>query len=429
MSSTWEAVKGAQVSELIAVSPYERSKYREGFKIWDAAIGVPACSLRDTKITTLNQMTAIRNSNNHWRNIVSPALKKVGPLGDNNTILRPSIDSKYHIDFKQRGLFEVIEAAHVLAHIRGDERKIRSKYYYSESFTAKEFIQAIAEIGISIMLDIPMNITCNPDPVFPYNIKVVTTTNYTNPLLIISCNNKDAMVPDRDNIIIHVAVHIEPYPIGHINGSNKYTINDCWCCMPSMVSVVGFEFSDYIAHQNIIEFKNKEANYIMHYMDLLDPVYLDGIKEDAINYYGELPEDNCWQRALNWLNTQNYYSNFMYTCALPCRECLLHNSNSEGRPVRPEGIPPKTVKKNTLWYSYEAQIKNIIKLIKNAALLYWSKYNDLKEVKKTIAERNKGYKLKLDRLKQKKTFYKSLDKIKQGKPLTDRERKIYMGLK
>lgn len=430
-STEWRTLLGLKPADIIAGNPYALSKYRRGYACWDTAVAVPACSIRTDKITSIKQLGPSRNSNTFWTSVVSPALRMVGPIGKDGKIVRPKIPG-YSVDYKAIDYLEVIEAAHVLAHIRGDEAKVGKKAHYAQSFTDKHFVQAMSEITISLLFDIPINISrryaSGGVPNLPYGIKVTSTTNYQEPMLIVPWKGAGALAFDETNVIIHTAVHIEPYPYGYLTGSGKYTEDDRWCCMPAMVTIVGIECVDYLTHQNVV-MVGGEPCYIMHYLDLMPPDYISNVFSLGELAYGKQQPDAEWMTAADWINSTHFYNSFMETPALPCRECMLHNRASEGKPMRPDTRPPKTLKKSDPWYRYELELKRIMRLIRFAVNMHLLRFFTGKYLRETLRQRVSGYKRKLRRIKDSIRLLKIHERVQQGKPLTERDQKLYWSTK
>lgn len=430
-SPEWRTLFRTKPEHIIAGNPYAQSTQRNGFACWDTAIAVPACDIRSDKITSLNQLSPTRNVNTFWTNEVTPSLRTVGAISGDGKISRPRI-AGYSVDYKALDYYELIETAHVLAHIRGDEQKIGKKTHYAQSFTDRHMVQAIAEMTVALLFNLPINVSRywknNGEPNLPYGIKVTATTNYQEPMLIIPWKGDKAPAFDETVMIVHTAVHVEPYPYGFITGSNKYNINDRWCCMPALVTIVGIECIDYITHQNVVVVGH-EPCYVTHYLDLLPPAYLANVISLGEQVYGKAQSSIEMTQVDTWVNSRYFDNAFMETPPLPCRECLLHNRAAEGKPIRPEVRPPKTLKKDNPWYKYEQDIKKLLRIIRNAVTLDLLRFFGSKCVRENLRERARRYKAKLRRLKDSLKLLKIYEKVRQGKSLSEKEQVLYLAHK
>ena len=233
-----------------------------------------------------------------------------------------------------------------------------------------------------------------------------------------------APVFDTTIVVINVAVHIEPYPFGYITGSDRAFESDMWSCMPGIATIAGVTCIDFLTHQNIITL-GTNANYAMHHLDLMPPSVIPNILSLAQQSKMPLPVDGEWVKVADWLNSDSYYKSMMQTPTLPCRECLLHNRAAEGRPIRPDSKPPKSLKKGTPWHKYETDIKRLLSILKRAVRLHLSRFYTTKEIKAYLRDRTSGYKGKLEIVKNGQRRIKIMKKVRLGKPLTKREQLLY----
>ena len=435
----WQMLCSMPVDHLIDGNPIMRSDIRQGgFKSWDAAVAIPASTIRRTGIINKQQLVPCRATNTYWTNEVGKALKFVGPI--NNLIRRPMasqiVDLREHPDG-----WEVLEAAHVLAHIRGDpDRKIKKKFNYEMSYTREHFKHAMAEIIVGLLFDLPINVgkykPLRGAPNMPYQILVIPTTEFKSPYLILPWKNEHSLVPDETLAVINVALHIEPYPGGFVTGSGKIKLSDRWCCSPSIVNIVGWDTPEFITHQNVIN-----DNYIEHYADLMPPNTLNNYLDLYKERFGVFKPDNIeWFYVQDWLNSSSYAQAYMETPPLPCRDCLLSNFKTDAKPERPKGYAPKKLVKPNyrkdhrhyqeqkyaeydykMWHRYEAEIIDIMRIIEAANLAVLMETTRSKALKVLIKLRKKNYLAKLKRLKLEKYLEDGLQRIKKGTQLTMRQ--------
>lgn len=431
ISNKWQKILNLNPTELITPNPFEQSLHRNGLACWDAAIGIPACSIRSSKITSLKQLSSIRNTNTYWINEVVNALRNVGPLQPGK-LLRPTASFMVDLVACPEG-WTILEAAHVLAHVRGDFEKV--KRVKPRKPISYYFRNALAEIIVAIIFNLPIGITNYRHrpygtAMLPYGIFINVTDSFAAPYVRIACKNKNALMPDNVITVIQVALHIEPYPYGFTSGTLNYDIHDRWACLPTIINIVGFEIVDYLLHQSII-INNKQSEYVMHYLDLLPPNLISNYIELGKEAGTYKPDNIEWFMFDDWLDSESFRLLRLATPPLPCTDCLMHNYMSEGKPIKPKGWLPKKIKKNTAWDRYVKDNKSIFNLIRNATRIYEAQFliGGLKSLKAEWRTRISNWKSRLKNLKRTELLESALIKTKEGKQLTKTEDKILTAYK
>lgn len=414
----WSTLCGKQPVSLLNPDPFALSN--RGLACWDTAVAIPACVLRSGHVTTINQLTPSRNVNTYWLTAMTEAMRHIGPRATGE-ILRPVAPFLADLTKMDQG-YMLLEAAHILAHERGDEDSIIGYKAFDATTTLYHFKQAIAELIVGLLYDIPIYVDklsanqARGKPTMPAGIVVNTTDDFKSPILYVDCAGNDSLAFDEATVIIHVALYTEPHPYGYVDGTNRVKTDDYWCCHPTMINIIGWECVDYITHQQIVEL-NRKTYYGIHHNDLLPPDML-------IPLLPEMPRGTGWYKVEQWMTSSDFNMKYWRTPPLPCKNCLMHNRKTELRPVKPDGKAPKRLeKKHTAWRHYTAAIRAIFTIIQQASM--WREASilsgEMRQARKIWRIRIQGYKQKLLDIKQSRKLFKVLDKVKKNKALTKTE--------
>ncbi|GAG27616.1 unnamed protein product, partial [marine sediment metagenome] len=222
----------------------------------------------------------IRGINSHWDNVIVPAFSRVGPLGLNGEILRPRAPWIFDLMEMPEGWF-LLEAAHVLAHMRGDIKPSYRGYSKQHSKTSGHIQKSIGELITALAYDVPLDTGLRDDgkpaePDMPhYGIEIKTSSRFNLPYLRAPWDNREALRFDETLAVINAGVFIQPHPYGFNTGSMKHHRRDRWCCLPSMVVIAGWETVDVITHQPLVSARpNKMKSpvcYGVHPSDMMSP--------------------------------------------------------------------------------------------------------------------------------------------------------------
>lgn len=375
LSDAWSRCKGLPANVLVPFNPLAMSELRPGKRaLWDAAAGIPACSARMKKPVNPNDVRVIRNTNTDWLNVITPALSRAGKVSIDSEWRRPS--GPFILDItalEDRDQF--MEAAHVLAHLRGDNKPLDRRIHPWESRTAFHLQAAVAELAFARMFGLPVDVSVRDKGVgasrsdFPYGIELKSTSRMSSPLLRVPWATNEAPYPDKTMCIVSSAVLVESAPVGWKTGSMASTTRDRWACLPSMAVVVGWELVDVVMHAQtgVYDGRGEETppiNYVMQPYDLRSPgdlwAYL------ALAHANGMPID---------MDGRMYYDDFVRsdryrelagrTPALPCRECMRTGLGvlKPSKPYDP-GAPDKE------WDRYATERKKLFVLLENAQVEY-----------------------------------------------------------
>lgn len=361
--NTITVIQSADPYTLADGNVYKRSEYRDGWNIWDAAIGIPAAKLRGSHIQEYNKIQGIRHTNAHWTEHMLPALRHIGPLGYDRRIVRP--EGPYILDLRRSSLgWTILEAAHALGHLRGDGAVPRHVLGWAQAQgeTAGNFIGVLGEIIFSIMFNLPLDVSDRHandpgEPDFCYGIEVKTSTNILDPVMKVPWNNNESPEPDRTFVVAQMGVRIEPHPQAYEQYTDAVTIDDRWCCMPSVVTFAGWEGIDVITHQPLGQasvrgefLPRAPVSYVLRAEDMMEPGLMWGVLMDGRETFG-MPEVSDTRRYFHeWIESPEYAELLANTPPLICKDCMTF-VRTEFAPRRPR----KRVDKHD--EDYEEQLK------------------------------------------------------------------------
>lgn len=336
-SPPWLFLKGLRPEAILSGDPWAPSQSRQGgWRVWDGAAAVPRCTLRGDRVKRYQDIVPVRNCNTSWLEQMEPAMRRTGPLGFGGEVLRPSGDFILDLTTNELG-WQILEAAHALAHLRGDVR-VRSfskQRAASTGRTSGNFAGAVGEIVFSILYDLPMDVTAreNNDPGSPdaqYGIEIKTSTSFLDPLMKIPWNSRESPQPDKTLAVVQMAVYIEPHPKSYETQTDTIEPGDNWRCMPTIVAVAGWECMDVIAHQPLtadqLDAKRNDAHlsylYTMKAADLMEPGLLWGYLKGGVAAQGPPVVNERYQYFEQWIQSDAYKQLIANTPPLVCSECM-----------------------------------------------------------------------------------------------------------
>lgn len=445
----WTTVRKVPRVDLFAHNPFELSDFRQDdnrncFKMWDFICSTPSPRKWIQNITRISNMPHSRNeSNRYWYDVLLPAMGMVGPIGEDNKILRP-VD-RYIFDLKTiSDGWELLEAAHVLAHLNADVTHTGRWYAHERAPTQRQVWDKLAEIAVALTFNLPID-TGKRVPGMPciphYGLEIKSSNVFGNPCLQVPVSSLDAPPPDKTLAVVCTGVFIEPHPYGVMLGLDEYKLIDRWACMPSAVVIAGWELMDIISKQPLISVNpgnsKKPVHYGMRAGDLLPPdslrVYLELARRTV--HIGEVVCDKRHRLVREWLASDEYHQIMMGMPPLPCRQCLCINRRAEGAPQRPSGRPPKTLDrkdpKHDKWLRFDDALTLIHKIGTKAAVAFegTTTFENRAQCILQRKQRKRNHQARLDDMKEDAWYKKMCIKHHKGKDLTIREEKRYKAYK
>jgi hypothetical protein len=441
-SPEWKHAFDTDPYALLHPNPFELSQYRISnldqdsaksvyrFRCWDSAIAIPACGIRAPEPKPFGSVQIVRRTNEQWNGEALPAILHTGPLGKDGALLRPRGRHIFDLTATRKDFaWDLLEMAHVMGHQHDEftpDVHTRNKALHNSASCMQ---RAITEIVFAIMYGLPVDVGTDRLPGAPntyFGTDLKCTTDFRKPVLRLPWKTNDAPRPDTTLSIALSTVFIQPHPHGFTTNTGECDADDIWCCMPSIVAVVGWEGIDFITHQALgyNPFSSKRrGHYTVPADDLLSPelywAYLAlatrtsrgdcvplftppdaavarsmaaiaraeqaeamimtatsldvAAREKAVNELWETERRNIkWVYPREWLETGHYRWLYQHTPPLPCKYCMTINRNAEGAPVTPKGQRPtgprKTWPKD--WVRWEQDLAAIRDILHSAIVNY-----------------------------------------------------------
>jgi hypothetical protein len=180
----------AKFAEAVDVNPFAPSRFRSrGLQAWDAAVQIPRAALATGRLVAIRDVRPVRSVNTYWKEEAQEAIRRVGPIGPNGEWLRPR--GSFIADFRDDQCWMLAEAAHVLAHHRGDYADLAlGPIDPIQLPTARLLQQALGELVIASKFNLPIDIGQPLDPFpmrphLPYGLTVCPTPYFSSPILAV----------------------------------------------------------------------------------------------------------------------------------------------------------------------------------------------------------------------------------------------------
>ena len=375
---------------------------RGGLSVWDvAAVPTRFTEFRDMPA---QRIPAFRKTNAGWLDGTMRSFYTVGMVRDGVVVRRPadpwivdlmpggSVDREMRPDAGWR----LLEAAHALAHRADVAARFRPAGYGTFGALTMNWVTRLA---VALLYDLPVDLSgtapdgdprASNDAFARYGIVVCDSNAFHTPALRVPCIGPRAPVPDMDVAFVAAGVYIEPHPRGFTHGTSGWLEVNRWSCMPTMVSVAGWELVDAVFHQQPSSFRGSTPEFVVAAPALMPAdsfhAYIDAAKAAR----GEATADGVrvW-KVRDFLYSPAYDALIASAPPLPCRECLRLNMRAEGAPGRPD-CPPPLEKPDTRnmtyeerqWKEWDDKIDGVLDIIEKAVV-----YHESRAVGATAAKR------------------------------------------
>lgn len=458
----WLKITEQPPESLIPVDPFEPSLFRpDGLKIWDAAVGIPACSLRPEHTIKTRMIPTLRNTNTLWCQATTLALGRVGPLGPGGEVLRPKGAFIYDLVHDPVG-WKMLEGAHALAHRVGETKPREWKkamfhagktYFHTQRF--------LAQMCVCRAYGLPFDVWCldeglkgMPD-VTQYGIEIKSSSYFRSPIIKLPTTNGEAARPDQTLAVVSAGVYIEPHPRGFTEQTGLWKEVNRWACSPTVVVIAGWELIDVVTHQVLCSSDPEDGRepvcYGMSPADLQAPDTFWAYLRYAAEHRGMPAVDNkrYWY-VDEWLESDDYKNLLSITPPLPCMNCMRLNMRAEGAPQKPQGKMPEPRTADSFrkwklgdpkykaandneeeWLRWELDMQRVHTIVEDAVEYYEARlYGHVKSAAMR-ALRKSGYKKRLKDIGQIQSMQNALDRAqRQGRQSEavriDAERKAFI---
>jgi len=342
-SEPWKTIVSGGVD--MRLDPFAASAAREGRAIWDAAVALPACSIRSGRIARPRDIAPANPVNQAWGRTLAQSM---APMEG-----RPHGPFVYDFTTADDGWY-LMELAHALAHAScSSESEAQPPDPFDYFHLSQRFAWFAAAIAVGEMLGTPIPTSYRGD--FPgLGLGLSACPVPEAPWLTVPWDGTGAPVPDETLGIVAAGVYFEPVPAEYLSGSMRVRTSDRWCCMPTVVTLGGWAHIDRVCHCALSSEtpwgSGGEICYAMHMLDLLPPESLGAYfrlwqMETGRSSPGCPPSHGLFSSAFADLVAR--------TPPMPCKSCMCWNRRTADAPVRPSGRSrpktPKELKESRFW--------------------------------------------------------------------------------
>lgn len=428
----WLTIFKQRPDEVIPADPYEISRLRgpPHLQLWDACVGIPACSHRNLETLHVRNVPVLRGTNTHWTQVLAQAIPRAG-LTINGVTTR--ITAPWILDLTQMGEegWWLAELAHTLAHYRADFKRISVGPAQIPSRTFGRLQQAMGLIAVSHFFGLPMFVGEEIDdtrayPYFrQYGVDVKTTSEFGHPTLMEPCTGNEAPRFDTTVATVMVAVRIEPPPMASHMGGTEHQLADRWAGFPTMAAIIGWERMDVLTHQPLASYYPRDPKakkcYAIHPADLMPPDTFWNFLALARRARGLPISDSQNMTVQEWRQSPEFALRFNETPPRPCNECLGWQKRSEAAKKRPRDNAPDFQKRE-----YKTEMLRFRKVVRKAELEYQVRvYGSTAARNRINKQRRAAHKVKLQRDRDRKLLSDAKAKVEHSKQLTPRQQKRY----
>lgn len=370
---TWYRFMTAYAAEsLWDPDPFRPSPYRpKGLGVWDSAVGIPACAVRNGGVRVPDKVPAVRNANTYWMNDVVPHLAEARK--DDAAIVPGVVDLR-----SMRNGWAYLRAAHVLAHRRAVHCELEGvKLDYGRTSSLLRY--SLAEVMFGVLYNMPINVTpthprIDGGPNAQYGIRIEPTSRITFPMLRVNMYDKLAPEPDVHTAYILCAMHTSPNPYLFREVGFQAKAHHAWHGLPSLVTFVGWEGVDTVVHQAIGQADaaqpepTRPLEYVMSSDDLMPGNTIRPLLELAARRLGPPKSEYPWVHVNEWLSSKDFATASDNTPPFPCAECAYYPHTAADAPRKPFGDPddPKSAGE---WADFADDLKALMRITGPAAAM------------------------------------------------------------
>ena len=430
----WKRVRLRKPMELVDPNPFVRSPDRDGgYRCWDAVVRIPDPAWRNSKPEHLYRLRSIRGCNRQWVQEIWPKLMRWTLMGPEELgrLLESWI---FDLRLIPHG-WEVFEAAHVLAHMRGDRLLASTKEGPADLFPlAALFRRCVAEVIVALAYDLPLDVgnrcvSQYGDTNLPYGISVGSSIWLSDPKLTVAYEGPAMMQLDRTLGLVDVGMMIRAHPAAYDIGSTQHTETDRFAWMPRLVCIAGWETPATLFHWLLAQpCPDGPIFPAMSAADLMTPDSFWAYLALGTLHRGSPPGGPTWKRLFEWMNSGEYLEAYARTPPLPCKHCLTVNRRVENAPQRPQHRPPRSGKlaRDRDWHLYVQDVRKITRIIENATVEYeGTVYGGMTAARKIRAERRRRNRAHMAELKDDVWFEQMQRKSREGHTRTVRQEQRY----
>lgn len=324
-------------SKPVADDPYEKSGLRGvGLKVWDSVYRPFPMAVR-TEPVKLRDISPLRSINSTWEDTKA----RLGMIG------RP--DGVHYIRPKGEFVFDamnddmrILQGAHILTHL---ERFLLPKddFTFGESADLfhRNLVKLVAARKYGLKISVRPNDESIEDSFSLYGIDVCASSDLRSPVLLESSaeHSGGRMVMDKTIAFLLGSVGVEPHPMQAEGDSLEWKEIDRWACLPTLVSLSGWECVDYVLHSESVLAKGGFLQSAVPCEDLQGMDSFGELLEKARKARGE-PSGKFVMGVDEWLDSEHFRKCLEFTPQLPCPQCMCLNEKARGCVCRPRTNKP-----------------------------------------------------------------------------------------
>lgn len=394
----------------IVDNPFEKSSFREGLAIWDSVF-LPPPKAVSIEVKRFKDITPLRSINKEWET-TKESLNMIG-RPDGVHFLRPK--GPFILDLMNDDI-RMLQGAHILAH-REPVDLILDEYTFGQ--TADLFLRNLIKLFIARKYNMLINLHPeheNADMFSVYGIEVFGSTDLRAPSLMAAAGKSSRLKLDKTVVAILGSVGIEPHPRQIKNDDAKWRESNKWSCLPTLVTLAGWECVDFITHSNRIEILG-EPYYTVPVSDLQEMSSFEEFEKVAKDALGTPEKTAEVMTVEEWFNSEDFKKGLSETPQLPCPHCIRINEKAEGVVKRPKTKKPKRKLNEIInyknqeivdWVNYVEFMRKCISIGRTATAYALHSITD-------VMNRNRAFAKKVKKLKSISSLKKKyLRKISSG---------------
>ena len=408
------------------LGPFAASPCGTGLAVWDRCLTFPRKN--DSVIPAYTSTSAYINTD--WHSILA---------GMNNVSVKDGKVVRPHGDFVwdvtgMKNSWDIITFAHILTHKYTGKL---TEYGVTHNILAGFLFKICLALRYDLVIDTePKNAKSREGTLDSFEkrgIRLSICGKFRNPRLIFPCTGPQALIPDRDTMVLVGSVNLEPPPLHDNVVRGRWMEANRWSCLPTITSFVGWQTVDEISLAQLVQYqKNGNLNF---------EIPVTGLEPPSM-FYGCIPESDegdgkRYFKVLDYLKSDKFKIDKKNAVTLPCKSCLKLLPGVEGYPMKPKGDPSDSKE----WKEYFNTLDAVYASCKGATVYYEGRRAGHVTVKKerrqaeanankmaAIERRIESLKQRAEKLHMNGFLSKSTDLRIQAKQLEDKLRGMQDGI-
>lgn len=414
-TSTRVSWRGMPAYDLLSGDPFKESQ--SGWpSVWDAAVGIPAVTIRGRSTYHTNNVPVPRNINDTWQNRTMIDLSRIGRATPESEYRRPVGDWLLDVVTHRNG-WRLLELAHMLAHVAEDTELLsRRERPYTYGQNCSLFHMFLFKAFMCLKFGLPIDVRMDGDDpdtndMFDrYGIVASISTKLREPMILVPSIGRGCLRPGRDICVVSGTVHIEPTPHSAATGSGKWLEMNRWSCEPTITAFAGWELADFVVHSPLVVQNGQTVPaYALPAQAML--------KSDDFHYFLEcaessrgkcVPDGDRYRLVDEYLESDDFRSALLSSPPLPCKRCFMLNMQSAGSPSRPRCERPNRrhskdetpSESEREWIEWNEKMDKIFKTVEKATRFMELRDSGALAARKARKTRKSAYSKKVNGLRR-----------------------------